>query len=177
MNKTIAINLFDTKSIDAAIKAIEQHKKWLTGKCTELRKRIADEICESAQKGFDSAWIDDLIPDGSRKAEVTVTAQDDGKVSIVVASGADAIWAEFGAGITHGGPAGQSKHPKGGELGFTIGSYGKGMGKRRSWRFKENGELKQTRGTAAQQPLYKSVMEVSQRINQIAKEVFGGRVK
>ncbi len=170
--KTITLNPLDPRSIDAAIREIKAYKTWLTRKCAELRKRIADEIQQAAQQNFDNAWIDDLIPDGSRKAEVTVTAQDDGKISLVIASGEDGIWAEFGAGKYWNGSVGGSPHPKGNELGFTIGGYGRGLGKYETWRFKDGGELKKTHGTQAQMPLWNALQEVSQRIESIAKDVF-----
>lgn len=40
------------------------------------------------------------------------------------------LFIEFGAGIHYNGSAGSSPHPKGNEFGYTIGSYGKGLGKK-----------------------------------------------
>lgn len=79
--------------------------------------------------------MDDLTNEsgGARTAEVQVSIDERENVSIVIAAGEDAVWVEFGAGVYHNGSAGSSPHPKGSELGFTIGGYGKGMGKRQTW--------------------------------------------
>ena len=93
-------------------------------------------------------------------------------VSIVIAAGEDAVWVEFGAGVYHNGSAGSSPHPEGSKLGFTIGGYGKGMGKRQTWGFYEDGELRLTHGTPAVMPMYNAVKAVCDEIADIAKEVF-----
>lgn len=80
---------------------------------------------------------------------------------------------EFGAGVYHNGSAGSSPHPKGSELGFTIGGYGEGMGKRQTWGFYEDSELRLTHGTPAIMPMYNALKTVCDEIAGIAKEVFG----
>lgn len=95
-------------------------------------------------------------------------------VSVVVASGEDAVWVEFGAGVYHNGAAGSSPHPKGNELGFTIGSYGKGNGRKTTWGYlDDDGELHLTHGTPATMPMYRAMETVSEEVYLIAKEVFG----
>lgn len=93
-------------------------------------------------------------------------------ISVVIAAGEDAVWVEFGAGVYHNGSAGSSPHPKGAELGFTIGGYGKGMGKRKTWGFYEDGELRLTHGAPAVMPMYNAMKTVCDEIASIAKEVF-----
>ena len=90
----------------------------------------------------------------------------------MIASGEDAIWAEFGAGVYHNGSAGASPHPKGSEFGFTIGGYGYGQGKKAVWGFYEGDELMLTHGAPASMPMYRSVQWVCDEIYKIAKEVF-----
>lgn len=96
-----------------------------------LRKKVAEQIETLAQNGFNGAIVDDLTEDsgGARRAEVQVSIDERENVSVVIAAGEDAVWVEFGAGVYHNGSAGSSPHPKGSELGFTIGGYGKGIKK------------------------------------------------
>ena len=55
---------------------------------------------------------------------------------------------------------------------FKVG-YGKGMGKRQTWGFYEDGELRLTHGTPAIMPMYNALKTVCDEIAGIAKEVFG----
>lgn len=92
---------------------------------------------------------------------------------MIVADGEDAVWCEFDAGVYHNGAAGSSPNPYGPELGLTIGSYGKGHGKRSAWGYyDENGELVITRGAPASMPMYRAARDVTVRAVQIAREVF-----
>ena len=108
-----------------------------------------------------------------RYAQVDVSVDNRGSVTVVVASGEDAVWVEFGAGVYHNGSPGSSPHPHGAELGMTIGGFGKGNGKKEVWGFYENGELKLSRGTPARMPMALAITTVCNDIQSIAKEVFG----
>ncbi len=170
--KVIRISLSE-KDIDRAIKELEQYKREIIRKTELLRTKVAERIANLAQSGFNGAVVDDLTNEsGAKTAEVQVSIDEREKVSIVIAAGEDAVWVEFGAGVYHNGSAGSSLHPKGSELGFTIGGYGKGMGKRQTWGFYENGELRLTHGTPAIMPMYNAVKTVCDEIVDIAKEVF-----
>jgi hypothetical protein len=161
------------KSISDAIKRLNAYKRGLPKKLEELKRRVAEELAAEVRTGFASAIIDDLLRGGGHPADVTVSIEQSGAVTLVIASGEDAIWAEFGSGVYHNTAAGTSPHPKGSELGFTIGSYGQGKGKRNVWGYyDEDGELRLTHGTPAQMPMYNAVKAVSERIGQIASEVF-----
>lgn len=171
--KVIRISLSE-KDIDRAIKELEQYKQEIIRKTELLRKKIADRIGEFAQSGFNGAIVDGLTEEsgGARKAEVQVSIDERENVSVVIAAGEDAVWVEFGAGVYHNGSAGSSPHPRGSELGFTIGGYGKGMGKRQTWGFYEDGELRLTHGTPAVMPMYNAVKTVCDEIADIAREVW-----
>lgn len=169
--KTITIKLSE-KSIGEAIKQLKDYKKWLAKKAVELQRRVADELVAEVQAGFNSSIVDDLLNSGGRKPDVSVSTRRDGSITLVIASGEDAVWVEFGAGVFHNTPVGTSPHPKGAEFGFLIGTYGKGFGARRVWGYREGGELKLTHGTPAQMPMYNAVKVVSERVAQIAREVF-----
>ena len=162
------------REIDKAIKELEQYKRDLVAKTELLREKVAERIESLAASGFSVAIVDDLTQDsgGVRKAQVETSVDERGDVSVVIAKGEDAIWVEFGAGVYHNGSAGSSPHPKGSELGFTIGGYGKGMGKKQVWGFYEDGELRLTHGTPAVMPMYNAMKTVCDEIANIAREVF-----
>ena len=171
--RKITVELTES-GIDKAIKELEEYKKDIKRKTALLQDRIAKRIEEEADKGFASAVVDDLVRGGYQKPDVTVNYTTKGDISIVVAQGEDAVWVEFGAGVYHNGNLGSSPHPRGSELGMTIGGYGQGKGKQKSWGFKDaDGTLHVTRGTPAQMPLEKAVLSVLDELPQMAKEVFG----
>lgn len=171
--KVIRIRLSE-KDIDRAIKELEQYKQEIIRKTELLRVKVAERIAALAQSGFNGAIVDDLTGEsgGARNANVQVSIDERENVSVVIAAGEDAVWAEFGAGVYHNGSVGSSPHPKGQELGLTIGGYGKGMGKRQVWGFYEDGELKLTHGAPATMPMYNAMKIVCDEIVAIAKEVF-----
>lgn len=174
--KKISFALSST-DIDRAIKELANYKQDIQRKTDLLRERVAERLAEEAKQGFTGAVVDDVILKGGvhapKYAQVDVSVDNRGSVTVVVASGEDAIWVEFGAGVYHNGSAGSSPHPQGAELGFTIGSFGKGNGKRQTWGFYEDGELKLTHGTPANMPMTRAVTTVCNEIVSIAKEVFG----
>lgn len=171
--RKITVELTES-GIDKAIKELEEYKKDIKKKTALLQDRIAKRIEEEADKGFASAVVDDLVRGGYQKPDVTVNYTTKGDISVVVAQGEDAVWVEFGAGVYHNGNLGSSPHPRGSELGMTIGGYGQGKGKQKSWGFKdEEGTLHVTRGTPAQMPLERAVLSVLDELPQMAKEVFG----
>lgn len=171
--RKITIDLTES-GVDKAIKELEEYKKDIEKKTALLQDRIAKRIAEEADKGFASAVVDDLVRGGYQKPDVTVNYTTRGDISVVVAQGEDAVWVEFGAGVYHNGHLGSSPHPRGSELGMTIGGYGYGRGKQKSWGFKDaDGVLHITRGTPSQMPLERAVLSVLDELPQIAKEVFG----
>ena len=171
--KVIRVGLSESE-IDKAIKEVKQYKRDMIAKFNKFRKRLADEIASDAQLGFNSSTVDDVIRGGTpHQADVIVRVDDQGTISIIVADGEDAVWCEFGAGVYHNGAVGSSPNPLGSELGFTIGSYGKGYGKATAWGYYDNGELVITRGTPATMPMYNAIQSVTIKAIQIAKEVWG----
>ena len=170
--KVIKVSL-DAKDIDRAIRELEKYKQEFLKKVDTYRRRIADEIATSASLNFGSATIDHSVKGETRKPDVKVSVSDSGNVAVVVADGEDAVWCEFGAGVYYNGSVGSSPNPYGSELGFTIGSYGKGYGKANAWGYYEDGQLIITRGTPATMPMYNAVQEVTRKAIEIAREVFG----
>ena len=176
--KKITVTLSE-RGIDDAIKELDAYKKDIEQKTVKLRKLIGQKIMEYSQQGFNGAMVDDIVNGygESHPAQVEVTVSPDETVTIVIAKGKDAVWVEFGAGVYHNGAAGSSPHPNGAELGFTIGDYGYGRGKGKTWGYYtyENGgkELVLTHGTPARMPMAIAVSTVLNDIKAIADEVFG----
>ncbi|MDR0821696.1 MAG: hypothetical protein LBN40_04445 [Oscillospiraceae bacterium] len=172
MKKTVISFGLSEREIGKAIKELEQYKQELIRKTALLREKVADRIASLARSGFNGAVVDDVLKGGVKTAQVDVSLNNTNDVSLVIANGEDAIWVEFGAGVFHNGSAGSSPHPEGSALGFTIGGYGKGMGKKEVWGYYEGDELRLTHGTPAIMPMYNAVKTVCDEIADIAREVF-----
>ena len=172
MGKKVIRFGLSAREIDRAIRELEQYKQDIIRKTDLLRARVAERLAELSRDGFAGAVVDDLLKGGQRTAQVDVSIDQRDNVTLVIARGEDAVWVEFGAGVHYNGSAGTSPHPKGSELGFTIGSYGKGMGKKDVWGFYEDGELRLTHGAPAAMPMYNAVKTVCDEIAEIAREVF-----
>ena len=170
--KVISFGL-STSEINRAMKELVDYKQEILHKTELLREKVAERLADEAKNGFSGAVVDDLTRGGQRFAQVDVSVDNRGSVTVVVASGEDAMWVEFGAGVYHNGSPGSSPHPYGAELGMTIGGFGKGNGKKEVWGFYEDGELKLSRGTPAVMPMARAVTTICNDIQSIAKEVFG----
>ncbi len=172
MGKRVISFGLSVQDIDRAMKELADYKQDILKKTELLRERVAERLCVEAQSGFNGAVVDDLVRGGQKFAQVNVTVDNRGDVTVVVADGQDAVWIEFGAGVYHNGSPGSSPHPHGVELGMTIGGFGKGNGKKETWGYYEEGTLKLTRGTPAVMPMARAVTTVCNEIAEIAREVF-----
>ena len=159
--------------IDKAITELEEYKRTLRDKTQQFRQEVGEEIRTLAESGFSSAMVNDTVAGGMRPASVSVEMSSSDSATVVIANGGDAVWVEFGAGVYHNGSVGSSPHPKGAELGMTIGSYGNGRGSRRVWGYYDEGGLVLTRGTPAQMPMYSAAKAECEKIDEIARRVFG----
>lgn len=172
MNRTIQMTL-DPASIDAAIAELRVYQQRIVLKCQELTERIAMFIAHEASAVFNTAVADDLIGEGVLTGNVEVRVENHGNYTLVIADGHDAVFMEFGAGVYNNGPVGSSPNPWGAELGYTIGSYGKGNGRKDVWVYVDGDGVKHfTHGVPASMPLYRAVQSVSKDIVRIAREVF-----
>ena len=172
-NKVISVSLSES-GIEKAIQELLAYKQEIIRKTELLRQKVAARLGDEARSGFNGAIVDDLTGKNSQRlADVNVSVDNRDNVSVVVAEGEDAVWVEFGAGVYHNGSVGSSPHPKGAELGFTIGGYGKGNGKKEIWGFYEDGELRLTHGTPARMPMSQAMNTIINDIVSIAREVFG----
>ena len=174
MSKRVIQVGLNVKDINRAIREVNQFKEDFRKKVDTYRKRIADEIAVQASLNFGNSTVDDVINGSSRTPDVQVSVSERGKVAVVIADGEDAVWCEFGAGVYHNGSVGSSPNPYGEDLGFTIGSYGKGYGKKQVWGYyDEDSNLILTRGTPATMPMYNAAQEIMRKSVEIAREVFG----
>lgn len=174
MAKTITVRL-NEQSIDEAIAQLDEYVQSLKLKCQRLAQLVAERIAWSASQGFSSAIADDIFTTGDRPtADVSVSVEDNGNLQLVIASGADAVFVEFGAGVYYNGAAGSSPHPKGAENGFLIGEYGKGKGKKNVWALPGSTKLNPilTHGTPAAMPMYHGLQDALNVITDLAQEVF-----
>ena len=174
MSRTITIDVFNPSSIDAAVREIREYGKWVQRKTDELRERIAYFIAKDASAVFNTAVAEDDMREGviTGNVEVTVEPQGD-NTTVIIANGKDAVFMEFGAGVYYNGAVGSSPNPLGTALGFTIGSYGKGNGRKEVWAYDGgDGQIHLTHGTPDSMPLYRVVQSVSRDIVKIAREVF-----
>lgn len=181
--KTISFTL-DAKSIDRAIKELQEYTRDFERKCQEIRERVAERIAWSAERGFSTAMVGDtfLQVNGKDKtaiqpvvgADISVQVRHEEDVSVVWTDGDEAVFIEYGAGVYHNGAAGASPHPWGAEQGFLIGTYGEGKGRQNAWVYRDgSGNIVITHGTPAAMPMYHGYMDAINALNEIVQEVFG----
>lgn len=170
---TINVNPLDSRSIEAAIKQIEEYEKSFDAKCKLLLDRLVNEVGAKVVK-------ENLGGEGDSDKNITVRPEtiESTPGSIVVelrARGRHIAFIEFGAGITFNGEVGSAAYPRAKELGFTIGSYsdfagtGYSQGQFEYWWY--NG--KRSYGTESTAPVYKAAEAMRQEVARIAIEVFG----
>ena len=86
----------------------------------------------------------------------------------------DPLLIEFGSISQYIGHLGSSPLPKGKELGYTRGAYGKGLGNNYfCFYYAVSGEAVMSHGTQATMPVYKAGIEMRRQVLKIAREVFG----
>lgn len=172
MDKRISIDLFSGKSIQNAIKQVKVYKDRIGDKCELFVRRLAEVGIPIIDQNIASAAGDS---DKSHYTYIKINSFGSYAQAQLIVEGKDLLFIEFGAGIHYNGAAGSSPHPLGQEMGYTIGSYGKGQGKNDFWfYYADGGESVMSHGTQATMPVYKAGVEMRRQILKIAKEVFGG---
>lgn len=169
--RTIKIDLFDSKSLQSAIKQIQQYRDDLPRKCELFVRRLAEVGIPVIDQNISAAAGDS---DKNHNTYIKLNSFGSYSQAELIVESRSILFLEFGAGIHYNGAAGGSPHPKGEEMGYTIGSYGKGQGKNDFWfYYADTGEAVMSHGTQATMPLYKAGVEIRRQILTIAKEVFG----
>nr|DAG23959.1 MAG TPA: hypothetical protein [Caudoviricetes sp.] len=169
MSRIIKCHL-NSASIQNAIKELQAYQNSLRSKNELFVQRLAELGIPVIEENIAVAQGDS---DKNHNTYIKINTFGNYAQATLVCEGADLNFIEFGSGIHYNTPAGSSPHPKGEELGYTIGSYGKGQGKNDSWTYEsESGEWVRSYGTEATMPIYKASVEIMQNIRRIAKEVF-----
>ena len=164
MAKKIKVYL-STRSIDDAVRELKSYDNHLADKTYLFVKRLAEVGFSVVRTNLDT----------ENNTYIKLSSFENVTKGTLIVEGAEVLFFEFGAGITYNGAAGTSPHPKGEELGYTIGYYGKGKGAQKTWAYyADTGELVITSGTPAQMPVYKASLAMRDQIRVVAREVFGG---
>jgi hypothetical protein len=160
----IVVNPFDKKSIEDAIKLLEEYKKDFKAKEREFIRRLAEIGVSVARPGF-------AIADYDGVNDVVVSLEETSSGYSVVAAGEAVGFIEFGTGV---------RHPEWDNTGMDYtppkhGTYGKGQGKNpHGWWFKQNegGRARHTYGNPPAEAMLSARDEIIDRAIQIAREVW-----
>ena len=177
MGKKIIIDLMSSKSIQNAIKQIEQYRDDLPKKCQEICRRLSEEGMRVADAAINSVPIGktitlktDINPSktGCRaimKMTGRETRTEDGRVFYT------ALAIEFSAGVRYANTA----SPRASDFGMGTGTF---PDAKHSWQMEgwyylgDDGNWHHSYGIQASHPLYSAGMEIRQKIDSIVKEVF-----
>ena len=165
MRNEIVIDPFNPIAVDAAIKEVREHEKWVKKKSMELCKRLAEIGANVASIHFASGFID-----GNDDVNVTVEPINNGYA--VVARGQSVCFLEFGTGIAAGNGYDTNEITPPVPIEPKSWSNTKGTGefaKYGSWHYQ--GE-KYTM-TVPRMGMYHASVETKRLMEQIAQEVFG----
>lgn len=168
----IRLSLTTPGSLQKAIDRLESYSKELETKRQLFVKRLG----EYGLKVLD-VNISQISPEHKGDdIQTTLTFNDSVCIASIIVSGQQVAFIEFGAGVLLNTAKGSSLHPKGAELGFTIGSYNPNSKNAESpygWYYKdENGQKHHTRGTPTFAPLHNAEMSIIDVITLVAREVF-----
>lgn len=163
-------------------KQLLAYKTSLSDKCDRLVKELAElgiptieENVAKASFTYDSQGIQSGS-DTEHKTYVKVDSLIGMSKATLVLEGKEILFIEFGAGVHYNGAVGTSKHPKGKENGFLIGTYGYGHGSQQVWGYyADSGELVLTHGTEATMPMFKASEVIRQKVVEKAREIFDER--
>ena len=168
--KAIKIDLFDGKSLDNAIKQIQEYQKNLPRKVQTLIDRLAKEGLQVVQSTMES------VPDeekGSYYTEIVNNSKGDIIGASIRLTGDKVLFIEFSAGITYGTDS--YPLPSGDKYG--MGTYpGKGHWDSPYgwWWVDEQGNKHHSYGNRAYMPMYHAEQAIIMQIREVAKDVFGG---
>lgn len=166
--RKISIDLFDGKSLDNAIKQIQEYQKNLPRKVQILIDRLAKEGLQVVQSTMK------YVPDeekGSYYTEIVNNSKGDIIGAAIRLTGDKVLFIEFSAGITYGTDS--YPLPSGDKYG--MGTYpGKGHWDSPYgwWWVDEHGEKHHSYGNRSYMPMYHAEQAIIIQIRHIAREVF-----
>ena len=175
MSKRIVKLELNIKSIDKAIKELENYEKWLVDKTKEFLKALGDEGVQIANVNFAKA-----VYDGTNDVTCSVEERGDNQIA-VVAVGNATLFIEFGTGVRY-----PDTHPESAHHSMIRGEYGHKLGRlEKGWRYRgdpgSNGEVitqgkhageVHTYGNPANMCLYMTVRELEEKFEEIARRVY-----
>lgn len=160
----IVIDPFDKKSIDAAIKKVQQYEKDFRAKEIEFVRRLKEIGVSVAETGFALADYDGVN-------DVLIAESQNGTRAVVIAYGETVGFIEFGTGVKfqeYDSSTTEYTPPK-------HGTYGKGKGKNpHGWFYKQGdgAAARHTYGNPPAEAMLAARDEMIQRVTQIAREVW-----
>lgn len=181
MSKRINVSLTTPGQLDDCIAYLQGYVNSLDEKAMLIVDMLAN-IGITALRAYVKP-ISPFYKEGSEGGTLTtnrtsLSETNDGWEARVSLGGGQCVFVEFGAGVTFNGAKGTSKHPKGIENGFTIGSYNPSSPNATNpngwWYTDKWGNSQHTYGTPTFAPLYKSSIDMLLAVEKIAKEVFNG---
>jgi len=160
----IVVDPFDKRSIDNAIKQLQQYKQDFLAKEAIFVKRLAEVGVSVASAGFATADYDGVN-------DVQVTMKTDGSTATVIAYGETVGFIEFGTGV---------KYPEWDNSGMDYtppkhGTYGKGQGANpHGWYFKQGdgAKARHTYGNPPAEAMRTARDVMVEKVIQIAREVW-----
>lgn len=162
------------KSIDEAIKKIREYEQSLALKNERFVNQLCEEGIPEIENSFSNIYTDDPNLDTTHINDIRINGFQNLTVGELETTASEITFIEFGTGVSYNGQAGGSPHPKGKEMGMTIGGYGQGHGKRSSWTYESpNGEFVRTKGIKAAMPMYNASTAMRRKIISVARNVFG----
>lgn len=160
----IVIDPFDKKSINAAVKTLEQYKKDFLKKEAEFVRRLKELGVSVAQAGFATADYDGVN-------DVLIAETQSGGRAAIIAYGETVGFIEFGTGV---------KYPEWDSTGMDYtppkhGTYGQGKGANpKGWYFSpgEGAAGRHTYGNPPAEAMLTARNTMVEQITQIAREVW-----
>lgn len=163
--------------VDKALRHSEDLLSSMRGKVKEFMEKLAQVGIDTASARFSTAQYD-----GVNDVVVSSAPEWDGENKLRIYAVGNAVgFIEFGTGVHYTEP-----HPKAAEFGAIRGSYGYGLGRLDSWRYRgepgTDGEIITegrhkgmvlTHGNPPARAMYDASREMRDKIQEIAKEVFG----
>ena len=172
MSTRITVDALSAESLEKAAYRVRKLQRAYVNKNREFVKRLADRgIAVMSQNLYGEG---DSEPPEPSTPHVMMGNRDGVMTATLRLRGEDVMFVEFGAGVHYNTSAGSSPHPLGVELGYTIGSYGKGQGAHEYWTYEDDDGITQiSYGTEATMPMWKADQAIKNEFASIAKQVFG----
>lgn len=166
MPKKISINIMSNKSIQNAVKEVENYAYSLTDKCNEFAKKLAQIGVQTAKMKvaqYDAVYTGELLSSINYEQGAVIKK---GATWIVYTGCPWAKFVEFGTGIV-----GKMKpHKNKGIVGweYDVNEHGEA-----GWWYYRDGKRHWTKGLPSRPFMYETSIELAEKIAEVAKEVFG----